>query len=150
MNRLFRSSLGFMLCLSPFAVVSELGVGSTLGCSNCPPARPPERFKGGYVHTDGFYETSQVRAEMLPFPAGSAYEIEHQLGLTPVSVLPYISFVARPYESGDDVTLASGNLTLIEGWDERVIVVRNDTCSDFYIRVVAEAPSRGGLGGAIE
>jgi hypothetical protein len=150
MNRLFRSSLGFVLCLSAFAVVSEIGLGSTLGCSNCPPARPPERFKGGRVYADGFYETSQVDDEMLPFPAGSAYEIEHQLGRTPVSVLPYVSFVARPYETGDDVTLASGNLTLIEGWDARTIVVRNDTCSDFFIRVVVEVGSQGGLGGAID
>jgi hypothetical protein len=148
-----RSAARLLVCLSPLALFPGALVGGTLGCSNCPPPKPIDDFRGGHVYPSGYYETNTLREEMLPFPAGGAYRIEHHLGRLPLLVMPYLSFVARPdLETQEDgvgnFTLASGNLALIEHADEEVVVVRNDTCADFYLRVVVETDGLGGQGGS--
>jgi hypothetical protein len=151
MTRRARFTLLLSLCLSPLAWGASYGAPPVLGCSNCPPHQPIQEFKGGHVTPGGFFETGAPDEPMLPFFGGYAYEIKHGLGSIPKTVTPYLAFVERPYEQPKDsglahVALVAGNLALFERWDDEAVIVRNDSCSDFYLRVVIEA-GPGGLGG---
>lgn len=147
-----RRVLLLLLAAGPLVGVSPVGPRSVLGCSSCPPAQPAERYSGGHVYARAFYETNALDEPMLPFRAGEAYEIEHRLGVVPLTVLPYLSFVQRPdlesEKSGvKHVALGSGNEALIVDQTEEMVVVRNDTCADFYLRVVVEGIPLGGAAG---
>lgn len=147
------ATIRLALCLSPLALFPGAIALPSLGCSNCPPWQPVEKFSGGHVYPEGYYETSAPDEGMLAFRGGRAYEIEHRLGKMPRAALPYLSFVAHPKldpdgPSMDNVALAAGNQALIQGWDERVVIVRNDTCADYFLRVVVLADGVGGEGGA--
>lgn len=92
---------------------------------------------------------------MLHFPSGRTYDLEHHLGVCPSAILPYISFVPRPITGEapsrvDNIALAAGNEALIEWCDDEIIRLRNDTCAEFFLRVVAIAAvgGDGGAGGA--
>jgi len=105
--------------------------------------------------SEGIFETGTPDEPMLHYFGGEAYEIEHGLGRMPANVIPYLSFAQSPYDlpksSGiAHTTIGAGNIVLYERWDDRVVVVRNDTCSDFYLRVVIDAGTEalGGQGGA--
>lgn len=135
-------------------VFSLHGVG--LACSSCDPSgRPPLRYTGGHSSPErGFYETNTLEEDMLHFPPGRVYELEHGLGTSSLLFLPYISFtkqivkVSGPTGAPSNIALASGNEVVIEGWDEQIVRVRNDTCAEFYLRVVvtsgSAAPDAGG------
>lgn len=140
-------------------------VGSTLGgCSGCDTGgQSPVRYEDGEVSADGrLYETTPIDAELLHFPPGRIYDLVHGLGETPVSVQGYVSLSRRLTPDGDpydpehpnNVTETAGNQLVIERWDDEIIRVRNDTCAEWYVRVVAigsgdVAPvNTGGAGGA--
>ena len=84
---------------------------------------------------------------MLHFPQGRIYRIEHGLGTSPVTVDIFLSFCEQPLSEGcgtdstqpSNVAPTAGNQALIEVWDEEVLEIRNDTCAEFYLRVVALA-----------
>ena len=88
----------------------------------------------------GVYETSPAAGPFLPFEGGTVWHLHHALGRVPTSVQLYTSFSAHPNESyagGSSPT--AGNETLILDVDENDLVVKNDTCSGFWLRVVATA-----------
>ncbi len=132
---------------------------AALGCEPCRThGLEPEEYAEGIVSARGtVYETSHPSEELLPFPSGQTYDLLHGLGTTPTSVHGYLSFVPRLTESGDpydrqtpnNLAEAAGNQMVIERWDDEVIRIRNDTCADFYVRVVAYAEESGSsMGGA--
>ncbi len=89
---------------------------------------------------------------MLHFPSGRTYDFEHGLGVCPSWIVPYISFVAEPFAEENrgqlsNAAVAAGNEALIEDCNERTFRIRNDTCAEFYLRVVALSAALG-LGGA--
>lgn len=152
--RLERRSASRLLGLSAALVSSALiPCASTLSvaCSPCNPnGHEPIRYTDGKA-TGDIYETGMTTDEMLHFPSGRIYELEHHLGVCPPVILPYISFVPRPISGEaqsrvDNFAIAAGNEALVEGCDKEIIRLRNDTCADFYLRVVAVA-SGGGSGG---
>lgn len=123
----------------------------TTACSTCNPnGHEPIRFRAGFT-TGDIYQTGAATDEMLHFPSGRIYDFEHHLGACPPVVLSYISFVPHPI-TGDapsrvnNVALAAGNEALIEGCDDEIIRVRNDTCAEFFLRVVAVGAGEDALG----
>jgi hypothetical protein len=67
------------------------------------------------------------------------FEVPQLGGRTPEIIIPYVSSSPEPSKTGDHV-IGAGNIALIGGpWPNRV-TVRNDTCSDYYLRLVLEAP----------
>jgi hypothetical protein len=124
----------------------------TVACSACnPTGREPIVYSAGRT-VGALYESGGVNEEMLHFPSGRTYDFEHGLGVCPSQITPYISFVAEPFSDESrgqlsNVALAAGNEALIEDCNERTFRVRNDTCAEFYLRVVALSASPG-LGGA--
>lgn len=133
-----------------------------LGCSACKThGQEALEYTDGNVDESGtVYESTVVDEDMLHFPPGRVYDLVHGLGVRPASVQGYVSFRRRLSEDGDpahetrpnNVSESSGNSMVIERWNQEVIRIRNDTCAEFYVRVVAlapgAAPSTSGLGGA--
>ena len=93
-------------------------------------------FKGGSVNASGtVYETSGWEGPLLHFPTGRRYLLVHRLGSVPQSVQTYVAFDQRP----DNLSESAGNQAVIESVDDTQVVVRNDTCAEFFLRVVATA-----------
>jgi hypothetical protein len=136
-----------------------------LACSSCKVQQQKEatEYTGGLLNkSHTIYESSAADSEMLYFPEGRTYDLVHGLSSTPVSVDLYVSFREK-LDSSDkpdsksrpnNLSPSAGNQAVIEVWNDRIIRVRNDTCAEFYLRVVAIsdpdlAPGGGGdVGGA--
>jgi hypothetical protein len=108
-------------------------------------------YRGGTANGDT-YESSSWDGPWLDFPGGRRYVLAHHLGRVPSSVTTYLSFKEYPGPFGDadaqpgNVSQGAGNASLIELVDAQNIMVRNDTCSDYHLRVVAQAPVVGDAG----
>jgi len=118
-----------------------------------------ERYEDGHVLPSGnVYETSVPTGPFLSFGGGKTYDLVHGLGVVPTSVQGYVSFVPELTEDGDPLDIdtpnnlaeTAGNQLVIERWDDEIVRVRNDTCGEFYLRVVlvadADASSIGAAG----
>jgi len=123
------------LALAALVAVTSAAVGCGTACDTSDPSNPPE-FYGAGVTTDGVYESSSWRRDLLPFPGGKQYKLEHRLGFTPASVDIYIAFA---HESGL-VSLCAGNSCLVCA-DSQFVWIKNDTCANFFVRVVASERS---------
>ncbi len=142
--------------------------GSSAASTACSPCKvsgqDPVPFTGGLTNESRtVYQTGEVDGEMLHFPQGRTYQLFHGLGTTPVDVSTFVSFRPRLTEDGDtedktkpnNVAESSGNIAVIEAWNEDYVQVRNDTCAEFYLRAViiadpdlAAVASIGGAAGA--
>ena len=111
----------------------------------CNPAcTGPERsFSGGNRFGSGsdlWYETSGERGPFLPFEGGADLHLRHELGLTPYQINIFLSFNEYPTDdSNGGYAPSAGNQTVILFADEHEVRIRNDTCSDYWIRVVVHA-----------
>jgi hypothetical protein len=108
-----------------------------LGCS--PPCETsdadPVRFEGGKTEA-GIYETSPWEGPYLHFPGGRRYQLIHDLGTTPPIVMSYVSPSKHPFKD-NNASENAGNQGVIELVNSEMIQIRNDTCAEFYLRVVA-------------
>jgi len=88
------------------------------------------------------WESSPPDGTWLPFPRQRFYRFELGAlgGRTPVKVLPYVSSDPQPNRTGRDQTVASGNLTLIYNLGPNRVDVKNDSCSDYFLRLVVDVP----------
>jgi hypothetical protein len=109
------------------------------------------RYTDGTTSPDGtFYETNAWDGSFVAFPAGRRLALVHGLQQMPIELTSYLAFKSRPLPRGGKgfVAESAGNQVLIEGVDEEVIRVRNDTCEDFFLRLVASTlPAADGAGG---
>ncbi len=141
---------GLVAALLAGSLVSSFTlIGCGLQCDRNP-NEPPVPYKAGQA-TDagkpwGSYETSGFPGPFLAFPPGRTYRIFHDLGACPKDVIAYFAFAESPVSgtsSGPDrggATVAAGNQYTIERTTPTFVDVRNDTCSDVYVRVVASSP----------
>lgn len=102
-------------------------------------ASPERQFSGGHRDlTAKVYETSGPEGPFLPFDGGAVYRIQHGLGIKPSLTLSYLSFSEYPENpGGGGSTQAAGNQVIVLKQDEQEIVLKNDTCSSLYLRLVA-------------
>lgn len=126
--------------------------GST--CDISDDGNPPERYEGGTTwgagSADAFYESSSWHSGWLHFPGGKRYDLAHHLGFEPQDVHVMLSFsengVAADTQADTAAQAAgnSGELQLVNG---DVIRIKNDTCTEFWVRVTAQGrPGDGGAG----
>lgn len=130
-----------------FAALAGSASPALTGCSGCDTSgQSPVRYEDGQVSADGrIYETTPIDAELLHFPPGRIYDLVHGLGEAPLSVHGYVSLGSRLTPDGDpydperpnNVTETAGNQLVIERWDDQIVRVRNDTCAEWWVRVVA-------------
>lgn len=106
---------------------------------------PPVAFHGGQVDATGtFYQTSGWEGPLLYFPSDRRFEIFHGLGTKDLAISIELSFDEHGSPDDHGVAPSSGNQAVIESVDEQRIVVHNDVCSQFYLRLTAQAPPRSG------
>jgi len=150
-RRWVRSALG----VSGFALVA----GSTVvaatdcqsyGCDAGFDSNPIVMFNEGSLYdkdgaplsapeTPFYYETSAPDGEHLNFQGGARYCIYHKLGGRPFSVNLWVSF-SRTGTSGGNEAPPAGNMAEVLKVTDQVIVVRNDSCGAYFLRVTASAP----------
>lgn len=98
----------------------------------------PTEFSDGLTSNSAtLYMTSEADAPYLDFPSGMRYRLFHELMNTPSLIVPYVSFSATPLSDGSGFTISPGNQTVVNAVTDDYIEVENDTCTDFFLRVVA-------------
>lgn len=125
-------------------------------------------YRGGRTSLDGlYYETGAWDEPFLHFPAGRVYELRHDLLAQPSDLQAFVTFAECPLSSsmpsagraprcapvdedsgGSGFTESAGNQAIFELREDDVLSVRNDTCAEFYLRVVARAVERDGFASA--
>jgi hypothetical protein len=108
---------------------------------------PAVEFHGGKRVSDTMYETSAWDGDFLHFPPGRRFKLFHELGQAP-SVQSYVAFTERPLATENNVSESAGNQVLIEAATAEYVQVRNDTCAEYYLRVVATIPNGPGDAGS--
>jgi hypothetical protein len=130
------------------AVVTLLATGCYEQCDTSAEANPEIVFTGGY-DTTCFYSSSvppdggidYSAGELLFFPGGMHYALEHHLPCAPWPVEIYLSFGEYGTHDGGNVAPAVGNQSLLLGVDETAIHVANDSCADYWLLVTTSCPS---------
>lgn len=86
------------------------------------------------------YETTPVDGTWLDFPAGRRYKLMHHFGTTKYLYNVSLAFDPHPvpqYEGGvGNSSPGAGNELIIEDYGADYFQVRNDTCAEYYLRVV--------------
>ncbi len=130
-----------------------LGALSLTGCDCGREGGDPVEYAGGST-VGTRYESSELYGTWLHYPAGRRYRLHHSLPNPPDEILIYLGFNPHPLQEGDtgNISPSAGNVALIEAVEDDTIQIRNDTCSEYYVRVVAVShpdsnDSSGGAGG---
>jgi hypothetical protein len=140
-----------------FAAIAALsvalaGVGCSPACDPDDETNPPERYEGGTT-VNGYYFSSSAHEHLLHLPGGKRYDVFHGLGFEPIQVQLYWSFaetgVGTDAQGSDksSLALAAGNSALIQLKNEAYIRVKNDSCAEFWLLVVASGDPRATDGG---
>jgi hypothetical protein len=132
---------------SSLRLFAALGVvAATCGCSdldNCPDGQDRQTIANepGMTAVDELYfESAPDRGPLTHFPAKTELMFEHGLGVKPLLYKAYLSFTpdGTADDGGGSISDAAGNAVLYECVDNKVIVIKNDTCErSFYVKVVA-------------
>lgn len=96
----------------------------------------------GMMVDENTWISGPVDGPWLWFPRQRTYIFEFKAlgGRMPKSWLPYISGTAEPGKFGNNMTLAGGNLAQMYSLRANGLDIRNDSCSDYYLHLVVEAP----------
>ncbi len=97
------------------------------------------------------WESTPIDGPWLDFRAQRVYVFDlHDLGVDrlPEIVTPYVSAQKDPLHEGGNFTVAAGNLTEISGAERGKVTLKNDTCADYFLRVVVQATPRAPAGDA--
>lgn len=138
---LFAAALGLVLLSS-----TSSGCIDAAACDTSDDANPPVVYKGGTTTEDGLYYSSPWDAAWLHFPGGQRYDLAHDLGFQPQHFDIYLSFSENGVGKdgqGATVALSAGNSSLVQHIDENIIRIKNDTCSEFWVRVTASGRPSG-------
>jgi hypothetical protein len=119
--------------------------GACVGCntSTCDRAADTVPFYGGTVRGNS-YESSPWDSGYQHLPPARTIRFFHGLKTEPSGVEINLAFD----DHGFALAPSAGNSGIIEYVDVCEIDVKNDTCSDFYVRLTAERPVYDGLDGA--
>ncbi|MBK8259687.1 MAG: hypothetical protein IPK82_44395 [Polyangiaceae bacterium] len=138
-----RSILAFV---SPVFVLALAGCGpddynpGPETCDRSEERNPPVLYTEGTV-LNGVYMTSDWDGELLWFPGGMHYELEHKLGDVPRFYQAYLSFNRHGTEDEGTIAQAAGSQVELVRADTETMVVRNAECVDYWLLVVASTGS---------
>lgn len=125
------------LAVPPFGAASPLAA-----CSTCNRGgQEPIAYSQGLQGTSS-YATSSPGGVWLHFPPGRRFRFAHGLGTDRLAVHAWLAVSERPLpESASEEEVgnyaeAAGNTVVVERTDAEVVQVRNDTCAEYYLRVV--------------
>lgn len=130
------------------AVLASLGgAGCAIApttCDRSERANPAVFYSEGTVE-NGVYMSSDWDGELLNFPGGMHYQLEHKLGAVPRFWQFYLSFNkfgAKSNDAGERpgaIAPAAGNQAELHAIDDRTLTVVNGSCVDYWLIVVASA-----------
>lgn len=120
-----------------------LGLGSSLsgcdvitgGCGDELEDEPPVTFSGGTTEGGIYQSSSWDAAAWIDFPPGFTVRFEHGLAKEPRAWQAYVA-TAREGD-GSNLVLAAGNEVELVAIDDEAVTVRNTTCVDFFVVMVA-------------
>lgn len=103
---------------------------------------PIVNVRNGQTSTDGMhYQTSSWNGPYLPLAAGQTYRFYHGLKSVPYFYKTYLAFTDSPIGDAGQVVgntaEAAGNSVLIELVNDQYIQLQNNSCVEFYLRLVA-------------
>lgn len=124
---------------------AALSCGCAAGICDRPENKEPRKFTGGEIVGDT-YRTSDFDGDLLHFPGGAFYEIEHGLGVVPTTVSFWLSFERDGLGSGS-VAQAAGNQVELKAMDDQTMRVLNGSCAEYFLIVQASRVGAGGAGG---
>ena len=124
-----------------WAAVAGLAA-SSLGCSSTSTCSRDEDTVDvyGWVNTDRTVFTSLYKEAGGPtpqfthYPANRVIDFHMDLVADPLTIQPYLSFTP---DFSKTVANATGNMVLIRTHTKTDIIVKNDTCSEFWIWLTA-------------
>lgn len=104
-------------------------------CDRSAKGNPPVRYTEGRVE-NGVYMTSDWDEELLYFPGGMHYELEHKLGATPRW---WIAYASHDRTGADEATIAiaPGDMAQVVDATPETLTIVNGTCATFWLLVVA-------------
>jgi len=118
------------------------GRGGPLTCDRTEEGNPTIRYTEGTA-VNGVYMSSPWEGELLYFPGGTHYSLEHKLGKAPRWVTSYLSF-DRDGTKDSNLAQSAGNQVVILDVNDTAIKLANDSCVDYWLLVTAgsgaEAP----------
>lgn len=117
------------------------GSGCGGGDSQCTPS---ERFFADGIRREGdkelLWESSPPSGPFLPFDGETRFHFVHALGAVPVRTDVEIAFTEYPEAPGGGGSVdATGDLAKKLLQNAQEVVVENNTCGNFYVRVVVHA-----------
>ncbi len=138
-----RKLVALALLVLPAWLVAQSGCGPS-----CPSS---ERVvEAGIRHTSGaerVYQSSSAEGPFLPFEGATLLHIRHGLGVVPHQIAIYLSFADRPLSSGGGgFSQAAGNQATIQRVNAEEVAIKNDSCANYYVRVVIEGHELGDAG----
>ena len=121
------------------------------GCSStCSPVERTHPEAGGKVTRSGsfvHYESNPIDGPFLPFDGGSVYHVRHGMGVTPDEYHVTLAFHQSPFApGGGGQAQGAGNQAVVVHVDAQELVVKNDSCASYWIRIELDAHV-GGDGG---
>jgi hypothetical protein len=125
-----------LLAASVIAAAASCETLAPHACDPAPNHNPEQTFDGGTV-MNGVYMSSSWDGELLNFPGGMHYRLEHHLGGRPTWVQPYLSFDENGTRDGGALGQAVGNQVEILGIDCQTIEISNDSCVDYWLLLTA-------------
>ena len=123
-------------------VAASAGLGCSPACDAGDDANTPTLYEGGTA-VNGYYFSTTAHEDLLHFPGGKRYDLVHHLGFEPILVQLYWSFAEAgigTYEQTPDKSTLStgvGNSAEIQLKNDRFIRVKNDSCAEYWLLVVA-------------
>jgi hypothetical protein len=146
---MFRVLAGLFLVLTLGA--SSLACG-TPGCDVSDEKHAPIVYEGG-ITRNGYYASSSSHGDLLYFPQGRRYDLYHHLGFEPIMLQLYWSFaeagigVFEQTKDKSTLTTGAGNSAIVQLKNDQFIRVKNDSCVEYWVLVVASGDPREMDGG---
>ena len=125
------------------SLVGTLEACDSLACNPSTDGNPPSDYHGGSVHCtaggDRWYESSPPNGTHLNFYGGSQFKVFHGLGGRPGNVQLWVSFSQEGIDGGNEASPA-GNMAEVLDVNDQFILVHNNSCANYWLRVVASDP----------
>ncbi len=130
-----RAAIIYLACAAIAAGSLGCGRNGPLTCDRTEEGNPTLRYTEGAA-VDGVYMSSPWEGELLYFPGGMHYSLEHKLGKAPRWVTSYLSF-DRDGTTSSSLAQAAGNQVVILDVDDTAITLANDSCVEYWLLVTA-------------
>ncbi|MBX3218874.1 MAG: hypothetical protein KF795_00050 [Labilithrix sp.] len=96
----------------------------------------------GRMIDENRWESGPMDGTWLWFPRQRYYIFDVRAfgGRVPFNPTAFLSASSNPATNGGNMTSGSGNLTLFRSMSANRIDIQNDSCSDYYLRLVVDLP----------